>query len=123
MVFNEPTPPTGNYVRFQLSPNVAIAIGARAKRPGEAMIGEPVELSVVDQPEQGRMEAYERLIGDAMMGEATLFARQDIVEAAWSIVDPILHPDCELFEYDCGGWGPAEAEALAADTGGWHEPR
>ena len=123
VVFNEPAPPNGNYVRFQLSPNVANAIGAHAKRPGEAMIGEPVELSVVDQPEQGRMEAYERLIGDAMMGEATLFARQDIVEAAWSIVDPILHPDYELFEYDCGGWGPAEAEALAADTGGWHEPK
>jgi glucose-6-phosphate 1-dehydrogenase len=123
VVFNEPAPPDGNYVRFQLSPNVAIAIGAHAKRPGEAMIGEPVELSVVDQPEQGRMEAYERLIGDAMMGEATLFARQDIVEAAWSIVDPILHPDCEVFEYDCGGWGPVEAEALAADTGGWHEPK
>src|SRR5688572_6160792 len=69
VVFNEPAPPNGNYVRFQLSPNVAIAIGAHAKRPGEAMIGEPVELSVVDQPEQGRMEAYERLIGDAMMGE------------------------------------------------------
>jgi glucose-6-phosphate 1-dehydrogenase len=126
VVFKEPQPPSGNYVRFRLSPQVAIAIGARAKRPGEQMTGQPVELIVVDQPEQGqsgRLDAYERLIGDAMVGEATLFARQDVVEAAWAIVDPVLHVPSKLFEYDCGSWGPAEANRLAADVGGWHDPQ
>ncbi|HEV8630263.1 MAG TPA: glucose-6-phosphate dehydrogenase, partial [Thermoanaerobaculia bacterium] len=82
VVFDEPPAAMGNYVRFRLSPQVVIAIGARAKKPGDHMAGSPIELSVVDGPEQGtgtRMEAYERLIGDAMAGDATLFARQDVV--------------------------------------------
>ena len=78
VVFNEPLPPHGNYVRFRLSPDVVIAIGARAKRPGEVHEGEHLELSVVEVPEQesGRIEAYERLLADAMEGDATLFARR-----------------------------------------------
>ena len=83
----------GNCVRFRLNPQVEIAVSARAKAPGEAMVGEPVELSVMQGPEQGkdgRMGPYERLLGDAMAGDATLFAREDVVEAAWAIVDPIL---------------------------------
>jgi glucose-6-phosphate 1-dehydrogenase len=118
VVFHEPAPPNGNYVRFRLSPEVVIAIGARAKRPGEGMSGEPVELSVVDSPGQG-MDAYERLIGDAMDGDATLFARQDGVEAAWAIVDPVLRESGALHEYQCGTWGPSQADALVTDVGGW----
>jgi glucose-6-phosphate 1-dehydrogenase len=126
VVFPEPRPAAGNYVRFRLSPQVAIAIGARAKRPGELMAGEPVELSVVEHPEQGkdgRMDAYERLLGDAMAGDATLFARQDVVEAAWAIVDTVIHGPSPMYDYDAGSWGPAEAEALVAEVGGWNTPQ
>ncbi len=123
VVFNEKAPAMGNYIRFRLSPTVVIAMGARAKAPGEGMTGKPVELSVVETPEQGekgRMEAYERLLGDAMAGDATLFARQDVVEAAWAIVDPVIHGPSPMFEYDPGTWGPAEADQLVSDVGGWN---
>ncbi|HXU83221.1 MAG TPA: glucose-6-phosphate dehydrogenase [Polyangia bacterium] len=125
VVFNEPKPAMGNYVRFRLSPQVVIAVGARAKRPGEGMTGHPVELSVVEMPAQGdeyRMDAYERLLGDAMAGDATLFARQDVVEAAWAIVDPVIHGPSELHEYEPGTWGPPQADRLVADVGGWNTP-
>jgi glucose-6-phosphate 1-dehydrogenase len=115
VVFTEPTPPAPNYVRFRLSPEVAIAIGARAKRGGELMVGDPLELSVVGTPVQGqagRMGDYERLLGDVMTGDATLFARQDVVEAAWSIVAPALESPGPLYEYEPGSWGPVEAERL-----------
>ena len=123
VVFTEAAPSVGNYVRFRLSPKVEIALGARAKRPGEGMTGRPVELSVVDQAQQGedgRMGDYERLLGDAMMGDATLFARQDVVEAAWAIVDPVIHGPSPMYEYEPGTWGPAQADALVADVGGWN---
>jgi glucose-6-phosphate 1-dehydrogenase len=123
VVFSEPAPPVGNYVRFQLSPQVVIALGARAKRPGEGMLGKQVELSVLETSEQGasgRMEAYERLIGDAMAGDATLFARQDVVEAAWAIVDPVIHGPSPLHPYEPGTWGPTEADQLVAGFGGWN---
>ncbi|HEY7460994.1 MAG TPA: glucose-6-phosphate dehydrogenase [Gemmatimonadota bacterium] len=126
VVFSEPTPSVGNYVRFRLSPEVAIAIGARAKRPGEGMSGQPVELSVVHEPEQGkdgRMDAYERLLADAMAGDATLFARQDVVDAAWTIVDPLLRDPGPLYEYEPGSWGPSQADELVADVGGWNTPQ
>ena len=126
VVFSEPTPSAGNYVRFRLSPVVAIALGARAKRPGEGMRGQPVELSVVEGVEQGkggRMEAYERLLGDAIAGDATLFARQDVVEAAWAIVDPVLHGPSPMYEYEPGSWGPPQADKLVADVGGWNTPQ
>jgi glucose-6-phosphate 1-dehydrogenase len=125
VVFPERSARHENYVRFRLSPEVVIAVGAHVKRPGEEMVGRRVELSVVDAPAQGqagRMEAYERLLGDAMQGEATLFARQDLVEAAWAVVDPILHEPGPIHEYECGSWGPAEADRLASPTGGWHDP-
>jgi glucose-6-phosphate 1-dehydrogenase len=109
-------------VRFRLSPEVTIAVGARVKRPGEAMEGEETELSFLDKPEGDEMDAYERLLGDAMEGDGTLFARQDAVEASWAIVDPVLHVPTPLFEYEPGTWGPAEAERLTADAGGWHCP-
>jgi glucose-6-phosphate 1-dehydrogenase len=126
VVFTEPLPSLGNYLRFRLSPHVAIAIGARAKRPGEGMMGRPVELVVTDEAEQGeagRMEAYERLLGDAMAGDATLFARQDVVEAAWAIVDPVIHGPSPMFEYEPGSWGPPQADKLVAEVGGWNTPQ
>jgi glucose-6-phosphate 1-dehydrogenase len=119
VVFKEAQPRNGNYVRFRLAPQVAIAIGARAKAPGEGMSGRPVELSVVEEDSALRLDAYDRLIGDAMAGDATLFARQDVVEAAWSIVDPVLHGHSEINPYECGSWGPAPADRLVADVGGW----
>jgi glucose-6-phosphate 1-dehydrogenase len=123
VVFNEPAPPMGNYVRFRLSPEMAIAIGARAKRPGEGMIGAPTELSVVRRAGGEEMDAYERLLGDAMAGDATLFARQDAVEAAWQIVDPIINRASDLFEYEPGTWGPKEADKLVEAVGGWNTPQ
>jgi glucose-6-phosphate 1-dehydrogenase len=123
VVFSEATPESGNYVRLRLSPQVAIAIGARAKRPGEAMAGRPVELSVVEQPAEMRLGDYERLLGDAMDGDATLFARQDVVEAAWAIVNPLLADPGELYEYEPGSWGPPQADRLVADVGGWNTPQ
>jgi glucose-6-phosphate 1-dehydrogenase len=126
VVFSEPSPPVGNYVRFRLSPEVVIALGARAKRPGEGMQGEPVELSVTNQPGQGtpgHLGDYERLLGDAMAGDATLFARQDVVEAAWAIVDPVIHGPSPMFDYDPGTWGPVEADRLVQEVGGWNTPR
>ena len=117
VVFREPAPPHGDYVRFRLSPDVTIAIGARAKRPGEEMAGQPVELSVVEDV-KGQMEAYERLLGDAMVGDATLFGSQEVVEASWRIVDPVLGEPAQ-YEYNRGTTGPPEADRLVADIGGW----
>jgi glucose-6-phosphate 1-dehydrogenase len=123
VVFAEPVPTVGNHVRFRLNPQVAIAVGARAKRPGEGMVGRPVELSVVDQPLEGRLGDYERLLGDAVAGDATLFARQDVVEAAWAIVDPLIKNPGPLFEYEPGTWGPSQADRLVAEVGGWNTPQ
>jgi glucose-6-phosphate 1-dehydrogenase len=125
VVFNEATPSMGNYVRFRLSPQVVIALGARAKRAGEGMAGHPVELSVVDEDKQSpdvapRLGDYERLLGDAMSGDATLFARQDVVEAAWAIVDPILGGGGPMYEYEPGTWGPPQSDRLVAEIGGWN---
>ena len=117
VVFAEPSVPDANYVRFTLSPQVSIAIGARAKRPGDGMFGEPVELSVMETGSAGRLDAYDRLIGDAMDGDPTLFARQDSVEAAWTIVDPVLASANPVFAYECGSAGPIEGRRLVG--GGW----
>ena len=114
--------PAANYLRFRLGPErVAIAIGANTKRSGAAMSGEPVELYVCNSrgPE---MSAYERLIGDALEGDPTLFAREDGVEAAWHIVDPVLSLALPVQAYDPGSWGPREADAMSAEFGGWHNP-
>jgi glucose-6-phosphate 1-dehydrogenase len=115
-------PEETNYLRFRLSPDVTIALGARIKKPGEQMVSEPTELKVVHKPDGDEMDAYERLIGDAMAGDATLFARQDAVDAAWQIVDPILGGATPVHEYAPGTWGPPDAARLAADVGGWHAP-
>ncbi len=123
VVFQEAAFSKGNYVRFRLGPEVQIAIGARAKRPGDGMAGRPVELSVVQQTSADEMDAYERLLGDAMAGDPTLFARYDTVEAAWRIVEPVIHGPSELWEYEPGSWGPPQADRLVSDVGGWHTPQ
>ena len=117
VVFAEPSHSVGNHVRFTLSPQVSIAVGARAKRPGEGMLGEPVELAVMENHSEDRLDAYERLIGDAIEGDPTLFARQDSVEAAWAIVDSVLEQTLPLYSYECGSGGPAEATRLVG--AGW----
>ncbi|MEO8634665.1 MAG: glucose-6-phosphate dehydrogenase [Gemmatimonadales bacterium] len=111
-----------NYVRFRLSPDVTIAIGAQVKRPGEQLISEPAEFMIAHHPRGDEMEPYERLLGDALDGDATFFAREDSVEAAWTIVEAVLGDATPAHEYEPGTSGPREAETLTADVGGWHEP-
>ncbi|HET6203911.1 MAG TPA: glucose-6-phosphate dehydrogenase [Planctomycetota bacterium] len=111
-----------NYFRFRLSPDVTIAIGVRVKRSGEHMETAPTELSVVHHADAEEMDAYERLLGDAMAGDASLFAREDAVEAAWAVVQPILGSPTPAYEYEPGSWGPPEAATLTAEIGGWHCP-
>jgi glucose-6-phosphate 1-dehydrogenase len=120
-VFKETLPERINYVRFRLGPEVAIAIGARAKRPGEAMVGENVEL-VLSHQTPDEMGAYERLIGDAMKGDANLFAREDSVEAAWRVVEPILGNAAPIHEYPKGCWGPEAANAILEGGMRWYDP-
>ena len=111
-----------NYFRFRLSPDVIIAVGAQVKRPGDQTVSELTELKLVHVADGEEMDAYERLLHDAMAGDGTLFARQDAVEAAWAIVQPILGDVTPVHEYHAGTWGPAEAGKLTADAGGWHNP-
>jgi glucose-6-phosphate 1-dehydrogenase len=110
-----------NHFRFRLGPQVVISQGARAKLPGEAMRGEDVELIACrDGSEQ--MTPYERLLGDAMRGDQTLFARQDSVEEAWRVVEPALAHPAPIIMYDRGTWGPVEADRLLVDEDRWHDP-
>ena len=111
-----------NYLRFRLGPDMTIALGARVKRPGEEFVSDPTELRVVDRPSGDEMTPYERLLGDAMDGDAMLFAREDGVEAAWTVVQNILGNVEPALEYEPGSWGPDEATILAADIGGWRDP-
>ena len=111
-----------NYVRFRLSPDVLITIGAQVKRAGEAMVSEPAEFTVVHHPDGDEMGPYERLLGDALAGDAMLFAREDCVEAAWAIVEPVLGDATPVHSYEHLTWGPSEAAALADDVGGWANP-
>jgi glucose-6-phosphate 1-dehydrogenase len=113
-------PPVPNYYRFRLSPEVLIALGARVKQPGEQMAGRPIELIAHYEP-PGEMDPYARLLSDAARGDATLFARQDGVEASWRVVDGVLGNVTPVFPYEPGTWGPAEAQTFAP-PGGWHDP-
>jgi len=114
--------PGSNYLRFRLGPDLSLNLGAQVKRPGLGLDSRLTELSAVDRDESEELEPYERLLGDAMHGDAMLFVREDAVEAAWSIVEPILGNETPLYPYQPGSWGPAEADRLATDVGGWHNP-
>ncbi len=118
---DDPAALHGNYFRFRLNPEVVIALRLKVKRPGEEMLGEPIEL-VARHQAADEMSPYERLLGDAACGDAMLFAREDSVEAAWRVVDPILGNASPLHEYDPGTWGPAEANRELAPADGWHDP-
>jgi glucose-6-phosphate 1-dehydrogenase len=120
-VFGEAAPNPSNYVRFRLSPEVIIAVGARAKAPGEAMAGEAIEVRARHQHGE-EMMPYERLLGDAIRGDATLFAREGEVEAAWRVVDPVLGGAAPVHAYAPGTWGPGEADRLLEDGERWHDP-
>ena len=120
-VFGPMGPDQPNYLRFRLSPETAIALGAHAKRPGPAMQGRDVEL-FVDQRDKDEAEAYERLIGAALIGDTTLFARQDEVEAAWAVVDPVVSVDSAPHEYTQGTWGPKAADNVIEGECSWHNP-
>ena len=111
-----------NYYRFRLGPDIELSLGARIKQPGPLLAPMPVELSAVKYSTADEMEAYERLLTDAMKGDQLLFVRQDAVEAAWAIVDPILGDCCPVENYEPGTWGPPDSRELAASIGGWQDP-
>lgn len=111
-----------NYFRFRISPEVTAAFGLTVMDPEEKMIGQSVELLASHHPAAGEMDAYERVLGDAMEGDATLFAREDYVEEAWRIVDPVLKAGSPIFDYEPKTWGPSEVDKRVAPPGGWHNP-
>jgi glucose-6-phosphate 1-dehydrogenase len=111
-----------NHLRFRISPEMTIAVGTIVMAPGELLKGESVEMVASHRPRPDQMDAYERVLGDAMSGDATLFARQDYVEEAWRIVDPVLSAGTPIFEYKEGTWGPSEVNQAVAPEGGWHNP-
>jgi len=117
------SPEESNFFRFRLGPQIAISLSARVKKPGAEMVSVPTELAVVKGAPGDEIDAYERLLTDAMRGDATLFVREDAVEAAWEIVDPILGDATPVFPYEPGTWGPREADRLTAvDFEGWRKP-
>jgi glucose-6-phosphate 1-dehydrogenase len=121
-IFREPLASNANHTRFRLGPDrIEIAVGARTKRPGDMMVGKQVELEVASDPSTNE-PPYQRLIGDALKGDQELFARSDGVQAAWRIVDPALAGEMPVYSYPPGSWGPAEAHAMMAPYGGWHDP-
>ena len=111
-----------NYFRFRISPEVTAAFGLTVMDPEEKMIGEQVELLASHHPGAEEMDAYERVLGDAMAGDATLFAREDYVEEAWRIVDPALKAGTPVYEYEPGTWGPSEVDQKVSPPGGWQNP-
>ncbi|MGC2462890.1 MAG: glucose-6-phosphate dehydrogenase [Steroidobacteraceae bacterium] len=122
-LFADSAPAVGraNYLRFRLSPSSAIALAARVKRAGQEFVGEQRELCLSDE-QPGEEAPYERLLGDAMVGNGALFTREDAVEAAWAVVDPVLKNHHRACHYRRGSWGPKEADALIAADGSWHNP-
>ena len=111
-----------NHLRFRISPEMTIAVGTTVMAPGEVLKGEDIEMVASRHPGPDEMDAYERVLGDAMVGDATIFARQDYVEEAWRIVDPVLKDPTPIYEYEKGTWGPAEVEQRVSPKGGWHNP-
>jgi glucose-6-phosphate 1-dehydrogenase len=113
---------TANHLRFRISPDVVIAIGMMVMAPGKEIAGRNVEMIASREPRADEMDAYELVLTDAVAGDATLFARQDYVEEAWRIVDPILKQQTPLYSYEPKSWGPKEVEQQLAPLGGWHNP-
>jgi glucose-6-phosphate 1-dehydrogenase len=121
-VFDEIKPGQSNSLHFGLSPNVFISLGARTKVPGEAMVGRKVDLLACQQSSE-EMSPYERLLTDALRGDPSLFAREDSVEAAWRVVDPILGDVTPVYEYEPNTWGPPEAGRIIGGDDGWRNPK
>jgi glucose-6-phosphate 1-dehydrogenase len=123
-LFADSAPTTGrpNYLRFRISPSSAIALAARVKRVGEEFVGDQRELYLIEE-QPGEESPYERLLGDAMEGDGALFTREDAVEAAWAVVDPVLKKHPRGRPYKRHSWGPKAADAIIATDGGWHNPR
>jgi glucose-6-phosphate 1-dehydrogenase len=111
-----------NACRFRISPDVTLAFGVNVLAPAEET-GQFVELLASHHPGADDMDAYERVLGDAMVGDATLFAREDYIEEAWRIVDPVLKTDTPVYDYEPGSWGPGEVDQRVSPVGGWHNPR
>jgi glucose-6-phosphate 1-dehydrogenase len=115
-------PGRANHFRFRISPEMTLALGATVMDAEEKEIGQPVELLASRRSGAEAMDAYERVLGDAMNGDRTLFAREDYVEEAWRIVDPVLKADTPVYEYAPGTWGPKEVGASVTPPGGWQNP-
>mgnify|MGYP001810242107 CR=1 FL=1 len=113
---------TPNYLRLRISPEITIALGTNVIAPGEDMVGQSIEMIASRQPGTDEMDAYERVLGDAMAGDRTLFARQDYVEEAWRIVDPVLQAGTPIYEYEPQTWGPSEVDQNVSPAGGWQNP-
>ena len=113
---------TSNYFRFRLGPDVSLAAGLQVKHPGMRGTPMPIELSAVDHVPGDEVEAYERLLTDAMRGDSSLFVREDAVERSWVVVEQLLGNVAPVHIYEPGSWGPAESNSLADDIGGWHDP-
>ena len=111
-----------NHLRFRISPEMSIGLGATVMRQGDVLSGDMVEMIASRHPRPEEMEAYEKVLGDAMAGNATLFARQDYVEEAWRVVDPVLKAAPPIHEYEKGTWGPSEVDQEIVPPGGWHNP-
>jgi glucose-6-phosphate 1-dehydrogenase len=111
-----------NHFRFRISPEITIALGATVMDPEDKEIGQPVELLASRSPGAEAMDAYERVLGDAMSGDRRLFAREDYVEKAWRIVDPVLKADTPVYEYEPGTWGPQEVGERVTPPGDWQNP-
>jgi glucose-6-phosphate 1-dehydrogenase len=111
-----------NYLRFRLAPGSAVALAARVKRPGKEFVGDQRELYLVEG-QSGEELPYERLLSDAMAGDGALFTREDAVEAAWAVVEPVLQTHPRARSYPHGSWGPKEADGLIAADGCWHNPK
>ena len=123
-LFADSAPATGesNYLRFRLSPDSAIALAARVKLAGKEFVGKQRELYLFEE-QRGEESPYERLLGDAMIGDGALFTREDAVEAAWAVVDPVLKKHHRVRPYRRHSWGPKEANAVIASNGSWHNPK
>ncbi len=111
-----------NQIRFRISPEMTIAIDTTVMDPDDKMIGQQVELLASHRPGSEEMDAYERVLSDAMIGDRTLFAREDYVEEAWRIVDPVLKQGAPVHEYEPGTWGPSQVEPAVVPPGGWLNP-